>query len=68
MKKYVFKEIDGYAWGSECEKLVTVFEEMTEKGYCYHSYLPGNARVSNGSYDSTILIFEKDIEEENNDF
>lgn len=61
-KKYVLKEFDSYSYDNE--ELSELFEELSEQGYRYHSYLPGNAYSTDGGYSSTYLIFEKDVENE----
>ena len=69
MKKYAFKvftHIDDF--GYDNEDLYATFQEFAEQGYRYHSYLPGDASVHQGNYHSTILIFEKDIEDKSDDF
>ena len=69
MKKYAFKVFDDIDdFGYDNEDLYAAFQEFAKQGYRYHSYLPGSESISNGSYYSTILIFEKDIEDESNDF
>ena len=69
MKKYAFKVFDSFdEYGYKFRNLYAAFQEFAEQGYRYHSYLPGDESVSHGSYPSTILIFEKDIENESNDF
>lgn len=69
MKKYAFKVFDSFdEYGDEFINLYAAFQEFAEQGYRYHSYLPGSESISNGSYYSTILIFEKDVEDKSNDF
>lgn len=68
MKKYAFKEFDSVnRYGSDNKDLYAAFQEFAEQGYRYHSWLPGIPDVSHGSYLSTILIFEKDIEDVSDD-
>ena len=69
MKKYAFKQFDNSEdYTFDPEILYSAFQEFAEQGYHYHSWVPGTNHVSNGDFYSIIFVFEKDVEDESNDF
>lgn len=68
MKKYEFVELRNYGtWKDDKINLRSSFQDLTEKGYHYHSFLPGSPSSIEGSMSSIILVFEKDVKEESNE-
>ena len=69
MKKYELILVPRHLYRNELvDYLTKVFNDLSEKGYHYQNFLPSESTITQGDISSFILIFEKEVDNKDNDF